>query len=153
MLSLFHVYAIELRITTVSVCHICLAHPCLRVSSYTSGLVSVLHSPWMVGPFAMAAAPWIYGVVCTCSQGPTLSSLHCYSSSLDLWGAACIAAPLTPFVTSSIHGDWPTILVVFRRFVAVGSSVGGGELFAEGVKEHAHIWHIQGIFGVMCLLP
>jgi len=25
----------------VSVCHICSAHPCLRVSSYTSGLVSV----------------------------------------------------------------------------------------------------------------
>ena len=35
----FHVYAIELRITTVSVsvsvCHICSAHPCLGVSSYT----------------------------------------------------------------------------------------------------------------------
>ena len=36
-----YVYAIELRIATVSVCHICLAHPRLRVSLYTSGLVSV----------------------------------------------------------------------------------------------------------------
>ena len=39
--SLFHVYAIELRITTVSVCHICLAHLCLGVSLYMSGLMSV----------------------------------------------------------------------------------------------------------------
>ena len=39
--SLFHVYAIDLRITTVSVCHICLARPCLRVSLYASGLISV----------------------------------------------------------------------------------------------------------------
>ena len=31
----------SLRITTVSVCHICLARPCLRESLYTSGLVSV----------------------------------------------------------------------------------------------------------------
>ena len=37
----FHVYAIELRITTVSVCHICSARPSLGVSLYTSGLVSV----------------------------------------------------------------------------------------------------------------
>ena len=37
----FHVYAIKLRITTVSVCHVCSAHLCLGVSSYTSGLVSV----------------------------------------------------------------------------------------------------------------
>ena len=44
LLSLFHVHAIELRITTVSVCHICSAHPCLRASLYTSGLVSVLPS-------------------------------------------------------------------------------------------------------------
>ena len=36
-----HVYIIELRITTVSVCHICSAHLCLRDSLYTSGLVSV----------------------------------------------------------------------------------------------------------------
>jgi len=28
----------------VSVCHICSAHPCLRVSSYTSGLISMLPS-------------------------------------------------------------------------------------------------------------
>ena len=41
LLSISHVYVIELRVTTVSVCHICLAHPCLRVSSYMSGLVSV----------------------------------------------------------------------------------------------------------------
>ena len=39
-----YIYAIELRITTVSVCHVCSAHLCLRVSSYTSGLVSVLPS-------------------------------------------------------------------------------------------------------------
>ena len=38
---LSHVHAIELRITTVSVCHICSARPCLRESLYTSGLVSV----------------------------------------------------------------------------------------------------------------
>ena len=30
-----------LRISTVSVCHICSAYPCLRVSLYTSGLISV----------------------------------------------------------------------------------------------------------------
>ena len=42
--SLSHVYVIELRITTVSVCHICLAHHCLRESLYTSGLISVLPS-------------------------------------------------------------------------------------------------------------
>src|SRR6266481_3707028 len=35
------VYAIELRITTVSVCHICSAPPSLRVSYLSSGLVSV----------------------------------------------------------------------------------------------------------------
>ena len=40
----FHVYVIELRITIVSVCHICLACPCLTVSLHTSGLVSVLPS-------------------------------------------------------------------------------------------------------------
>ena len=42
--SLFHVYGIELRITIVSVCHICSACPCLRVSLYMSGLISVLPS-------------------------------------------------------------------------------------------------------------
>ena len=41
---LSHVYVIELRITTVSVCHICLAHPCLSTSLYMSGLISVLPS-------------------------------------------------------------------------------------------------------------
>ena len=44
--SVFHVYAIELRITTVSLCHICSAQPNLRVSYYMSGLVSVLPSQW-----------------------------------------------------------------------------------------------------------
>ena len=38
---LFPCICIELRITTVSVCHLCSACPCLRVSSYTSGLISV----------------------------------------------------------------------------------------------------------------
>ena len=41
---LSHVYVIEPRINTVSVCHICLARPCLRESLYTSGVVSVLPS-------------------------------------------------------------------------------------------------------------
>ena len=40
----FHVYAIELRITTLSVCHIHLAQSSLGVSYYTSGLISVLLS-------------------------------------------------------------------------------------------------------------
>ena len=39
--SLFHVHAIELRITTVSVCHICSAHPCLRESLYKWPRLSV----------------------------------------------------------------------------------------------------------------
>ena len=39
--SLSHVYVIELRLTTVSVCHICWACPCLRESLYTSGFISV----------------------------------------------------------------------------------------------------------------
>ena len=41
LFSVFHVYVIELRITTVSVCHICSACPCLRESLYMSGLISV----------------------------------------------------------------------------------------------------------------
>ena len=47
LLSVFHVYVMELRTTTVSVCHICLAYPCLRVSLHTSGFVSVLPS-WKI---------------------------------------------------------------------------------------------------------
>ena len=41
LLSPFYVYAIELRITTVSLCYIHLAQLCLRVSFYMSGLISV----------------------------------------------------------------------------------------------------------------
>ena len=65
LLSTFHVYAIELSITTVSVCHLCLAQPCLRVSFYTSGLISVLpshtaqrtHNPEVGCEFSMVQPP------------------------------------------------------------------------------------------------
>jgi len=45
LLTVCIVYAIELRITTVSACHICSAPPSLRVSYCSSGLISVLPSP------------------------------------------------------------------------------------------------------------
>ena len=44
LLTQWNSSAWSLRITTVSVHHTYLAHPCLRVSLYTSGLISVL--PW-----------------------------------------------------------------------------------------------------------
>ena len=63
-----YMYAIELRVATVSVCHICSAGPCPRVSLYMSGLVSVLPPQglwvgcWYVSIEAMAC-PWGLGHV------------------------------------------------------------------------------------------
>ena len=59
----FHVYAIELRITTVSVCHICLAHPSLGASLCTSGLVSV--SPSQMCPTCLTFPSHISHVLAT----------------------------------------------------------------------------------------
>ena len=61
--SLFHVYAIELRITTVSVCHIYSAQPCLRVSLYASGLVSVSPSQYQKCMEVWEVSCWLWAWV------------------------------------------------------------------------------------------
>ena len=76
LLSFFtcHVYAIELRITTVSVCHICSACPCLLHSitfqAFTDTPCAVSHGvPWLALHPRASQPPWpclhAWVLVCT----------------------------------------------------------------------------------------
>ena len=69
LLSLFHVHAIELRITTVSVCHSCSACPCLRESLYMSGLVSV-------SPSHLPCHPLLHCHCNSCTTHPIVCMAH-----------------------------------------------------------------------------
>ena len=124
LLSLSHVYVIELRITTVSVCHICSACSCPRESLYMSGLISVSPSqcptccipctpthPAIASHASCHLIPHLPGAVTRCHGHPLWHLVWSWllvTTALLVFNACEVARPLWCNWERQQHVPWHT---------------------------------------------